>query len=89
MIDDLYNGATGNIIGAEYNVKGELDYIVVRFDDKNSGKILRSNHKDIAEKHSGKFFRLDIENIKSNSRVSPKLKNIYIVSINFIKFSIN
>ena len=76
MIDDLYNGATGKIVGVENNVEGRLDYIVVSFDDKNSGKILRSNHKDIAEKHSGKFLRLDIENIKSNSRVSSKFKTI-------------
>ena len=51
MIDDLFNGATGKIVGIEFNNKGNMECIIVRFDDENCGIHLRSKHPTLAKKY--------------------------------------
>ena len=51
MIDGLFNGANGKIVGIEFNKRGDMECIIVRFDDENCGKHLRSKHTTLTKKY--------------------------------------
>ena len=51
IVDDLVNGGTGNIIGIETNSKGQVDCIVVQFDDEKCGSGHRQKYSRISEKY--------------------------------------
>ena len=51
LMDDLFNGASGTIIGAEFNEKEEVKCIIVQFDNPSWGKRLRERKKGYAKKY--------------------------------------
>ena len=53
-VDDLVNGSTGTIIAIERNrmsKENSVYAIIVRFDDKNAGKIQRLKHPNISARY--------------------------------------
>ena len=45
IMDDLYNGACGTVIGIEKDRNGQVRYIVVKFDDESCGRSAREKAK--------------------------------------------
>lgn len=51
LIDNLFNGATGKIVGIEIDKEGTLQWIIVKFDDESYGRELRGRHSNISKKY--------------------------------------
>lgn len=51
VIDDLVNGATGTIVGLEYDSKNNLECIIVNFDKEGTGDIHKMQHPKYVEKY--------------------------------------
>ena len=51
MIDDLFNGASGKVVGIEFNSKGDIELIVVKFDDENCGQQLKDAYANVSKKY--------------------------------------
>ena len=50
LMDDLYNGACGTIIGVEHK-GGQVDCIIVQFDDPKCGKEQRLKYPELSDKY--------------------------------------
>ena len=51
LIDDLFNGAGGTVVGVEYNKNGVLNCIIVQFDLETCGEKQRAKYPDLAKKY--------------------------------------
>ena len=51
LIDDLFNGAFGNVIGFERNKKGEVFAVIVKFDQEKVGAKQREENTALSEKY--------------------------------------
>ena len=51
LIDGLVNGAMGKIIGFERNGEGDIEVIIVQFDDEKVGKMQRQQHPIIGQRY--------------------------------------
>ena len=51
LIDDLFNGASGTIVGVELNDKKEVKCIIVQFDNENWGANRRARNPGYTEKY--------------------------------------
>ena len=51
LMDDLFNGASGTIVGAEFDETEKVKCIIVQFDNPSWGKQLRGRNKGYAKKY--------------------------------------
>ena len=52
LIDDMFNGASGTIVGVEFDDKKQLKCIIVQFDDEAWGKNQRAKYPHYTKKYS-------------------------------------
>lgn len=52
LVDDLFNGTSGIIIGVEYDKKGQIKCIIVKFDNPSWGQNQRSRNPGYATKYA-------------------------------------
>ena len=71
-IDSLVNGATGTIVGLEFNTKQGLECIIVQFDNESWGEEQRLNYPEISEKYKNvngtPIFKYECEYEKRTNR---------------------
>ena len=51
LVDDLFNGAGGTIVGVEYNKNG-INCIIVQFDLESCGQTQRAKYPGLAKKYA-------------------------------------
>ena len=49
--DELVNGSFGEVVGFEYNSSGNVEFVIVSFDDKSAGKAQREKYPRISAKY--------------------------------------
>ena len=52
LIDDLFNGASGTIVGVEFDKKEQINCIIVKFDNPSWGKQQRERCPGFAKKYA-------------------------------------
>ena len=72
IMDNLVNGALGQVVGFEKNHAGEIYAVMVKFDQQNTGCIQREENKPLSDKYAQSngtpIFRMKFEyNRKSTS----------------------
>ena len=53
VCDGLVNGSLGTVIGFEYSKRGQIKYIMVKFDDEEDGVRRRKNFDSLVSKYPG------------------------------------
>ena len=53
ICDGLVNGSLGTVVGFEYNKEGQIQFIMVAFDDIEDGKRRRANFDQVVAKYHG------------------------------------
>ena len=51
VLDGLVNGSLGNVVGIETKMDGSVEFIIVAFDDQNSGIIQRQKYPSLSAKY--------------------------------------
>ena len=72
LIDDMFNGASGTIVGVEFNEKEEVICIIVQFDNENWGRNQRLKYPGYAAKYKNMngtpIFRVEAEYFLSRGK---------------------
>ena len=77
--DGLTNGSTGTVSRINKNQNGNVDYILVKFDDEKSGRKKRNDHKDILNNNEESLVPID----RYMKDQSIGMDSIYFAFFNF------